>query len=157
MNNFHGPALKALTERIEAMAMEDYVSEKDRELLDYFASLYKNSNKGIKGRGKDRRIAVTPASVPLQQPVVQPSVEPVPPVYGPNAAHAAPFPPFAGGIPDPRAISYNQMSAGSPSASTGSYQHVKLEETHEPSFGAHDSIVYDDQGRHELAFADRLL
>jgi len=28
----------------------------DRELWTYFASLYKNSNKGIKGRGKDRKI-----------------------------------------------------------------------------------------------------
>ena len=29
----------------------------DRELWEYFARLYKNSNKGIKGRGKDRRIS----------------------------------------------------------------------------------------------------
>lgn len=28
----------------------------DRGLWEYFATLYKNSNKGIKGRGKDRRI-----------------------------------------------------------------------------------------------------
>jgi hypothetical protein len=31
----------------------------DKELWEYFASLYRNSNKGIKGRGKDRRIATT--------------------------------------------------------------------------------------------------
>lgn len=36
--------------------MEDEVSESDRELWKYFSTLYKNSNKGIKGRGKDRRI-----------------------------------------------------------------------------------------------------
>ena len=29
----------------------------DRALWEYFADLYKNSNKGIKGRGKDRRIS----------------------------------------------------------------------------------------------------
>lgn len=33
------------------------MSPQDRELWEYFATLYKNSNKGIKGRGKDRRIA----------------------------------------------------------------------------------------------------
>ncbi|KAJ5884151.1 C2H2 transcription factor (Azf1) [Penicillium subrubescens] len=33
----------------------------DRELWEYFAELYKNSNKGIKGRGKDRRISTTSA------------------------------------------------------------------------------------------------
>ena len=34
----------------------DAVSSADKELWEYFATLYKNSNKGIKGRGKDRRI-----------------------------------------------------------------------------------------------------
>lgn len=33
------------------------VPEEERELFEYFAKLYKNSNKGIKGRGKDRKIA----------------------------------------------------------------------------------------------------
>lgn len=32
------------------------MSRADRELFEYFAELYKNSNKGIKGRGKDRKI-----------------------------------------------------------------------------------------------------
>ena len=36
--------------------MDVEVSESDRELWEYFSTLYKNSNKGIKGRGKDRRI-----------------------------------------------------------------------------------------------------
>lgn len=36
------------------------INPQDRELWEYFATLYKNSNKGIKGRGKDRRI--TPSS-----------------------------------------------------------------------------------------------
>lgn len=34
----------------------DAVSAADKDLWDYFTSLYKHSNKGIKGRGKDRRI-----------------------------------------------------------------------------------------------------
>lgn len=42
------------------MADADPMSPQDRELWEYFATLYKNSNKGIKGRGKDRRI--TPSS-----------------------------------------------------------------------------------------------
>lgn len=37
------------------------MSPADRELWEYFAELYKNSNKGIKGRGKDRRISTTNA------------------------------------------------------------------------------------------------
>ena len=35
----------------------DPVTAQDKELWEYFATLYKNSNKGIKGRGKDRRIS----------------------------------------------------------------------------------------------------
>ncbi|KAJ4350552.1 DNA-binding transcription factor [Ascochyta clinopodiicola] len=44
---------------------EDWVSQEDQKLWEYFASLYKNSNKGIKGRGKDRRISAlsTPNSL----------------------------------------------------------------------------------------------
>jgi len=38
------------------------VSQEDKELWEYFASLYKNSNKGIKGRGKDRRISAMSSS-----------------------------------------------------------------------------------------------
>jgi hypothetical protein len=38
------------------------VNAHDKELFEYFASLYKNSNKGIKGRGKDRRISTAPSS-----------------------------------------------------------------------------------------------
>ena len=38
----------------------DAVSAMDKELWEYFATLYKNSNKGIKGRGKDRRIFANP-------------------------------------------------------------------------------------------------
>ena len=32
-------------------------SSQERELFEYFADLYKNSNKGIKGRVKDRKIS----------------------------------------------------------------------------------------------------
>jgi hypothetical protein len=39
------------------------VTAQDKELWEYFASLYKNSNKGIKGRGKDRRISAATASM----------------------------------------------------------------------------------------------
>lgn len=38
------------------------VNLQEQELWEYFANLYKNSNKGIKGRGKDRRIAATKRS-----------------------------------------------------------------------------------------------
>ncbi|KAK7190248.1 hypothetical protein DPSP01_006779 [Paraphaeosphaeria sporulosa] len=61
-NKFHAPALRFLTQKFACINPGDPVHREDKELWEYFASLYKNSNKGIKGRGKDRRIATAPAS-----------------------------------------------------------------------------------------------
>jgi hypothetical protein len=61
-NKFHASTLKYLTTKFATINPGDYVSQADKELWEYFASLYKNSNKGIKGRGKDRRISATSSS-----------------------------------------------------------------------------------------------
>lgn len=51
-NRFHLNTLNELTQKLAEMDPNENIAPKERELLDYFASLYKNSNKGIKGRGK---------------------------------------------------------------------------------------------------------
>lgn len=51
-NGFHLDALSKLTVRLAQLDPNEIISPDERELLEYFASLYKNSNKGIKGRGK---------------------------------------------------------------------------------------------------------
>lgn len=56
-NKFHASALRVLTERFAAIREPDEISPVDRDLFEYFAELYKNSNRGIKGRGKDRKIS----------------------------------------------------------------------------------------------------
>ncbi|KAF2254006.1 zinc finger protein-like protein OZF [Trematosphaeria pertusa] len=61
-NKFHAPTLRYLTQKFACISPGDWVTEKDKELWEYFSSLYKNSNKGIKGRGKDRRISAAPSS-----------------------------------------------------------------------------------------------
>jgi len=43
--------------KFSSVDIGELMNSQDRELWEYFATLYKNSNKGIKGRGKDRRIA----------------------------------------------------------------------------------------------------
>ncbi|MCJ1395248.1 hypothetical protein MMC18_008132 [Xylographa bjoerkii] len=58
-NKFHAEALRKLTDIFASMQEGDTVSATDKELWEYFSALYKNSNKGIKGRGKDRRISMT--------------------------------------------------------------------------------------------------
>ena len=52
-NRFHLKTLQDLTRRLaQFSASLDEIPERDRSLFEYFASIYKNSNKGIKGRGK---------------------------------------------------------------------------------------------------------
>ncbi|KAG4275606.1 hypothetical protein FPRO04_14372 [Fusarium proliferatum] len=57
-NNFHKKTLKKLTMKFaKIIASGEEVTEADRELFEYFATHYKNSNKGIKGREKTRTVA----------------------------------------------------------------------------------------------------
>jgi len=62
-NKFHADTIRRLKARFETYVEGDVVAEWEKEMWEYFGGLYKNCNKGIKGRGKDRRISTT-ASVP---------------------------------------------------------------------------------------------
>ncbi|PMD43258.1 hypothetical protein L207DRAFT_422668 [Hyaloscypha variabilis F] len=55
-NKFHIATIRALTSKFASIKDGDIVHAADKELWEYFANLYKNSNKGIKGRGKDRKV-----------------------------------------------------------------------------------------------------
>ncbi|OBT83043.1 hypothetical protein VE02_09213 [Pseudogymnoascus sp. 03VT05] len=58
MNKFHKETLRKLTARFAAAEEEGGEKEgEEDELLEYFRSLYRNANKGIKGRGKGRKVA----------------------------------------------------------------------------------------------------
>jgi hypothetical protein len=52
MNKFHKDTLARLSSQLACP------SDDDRELKEYFTSLFRNSNKGIKGRGKGRKVEV---------------------------------------------------------------------------------------------------
>jgi hypothetical protein len=56
--------VRYLTQKFATYREGDPVTTQDKDMWEYFADLYKNSNKGIKGRGKDRRISTiaSPAS-----------------------------------------------------------------------------------------------
>ena len=48
--------------KFASMTDREAVPDGDKDLWEYFSELYKNSNKGIKGRGKGRKIAAMPTS-----------------------------------------------------------------------------------------------
>ena len=56
-NKFHIETIRHLKERFLNIKEGDVVESWEKEMWEYFGGLYKNCNKGIKGRGKDRRIS----------------------------------------------------------------------------------------------------
>ncbi|KAH7635589.1 hypothetical protein B0T09DRAFT_379383 [Sordaria sp. MPI-SDFR-AT-0083] len=63
-NKYHNEAIKALAARFDAIEDWSTVSKEDMEIFNDFAEVYKNSNKGIKGRGKHRKVKSVPLSSP---------------------------------------------------------------------------------------------
>ncbi|KAG9232773.1 putative asparagine-rich zinc finger protein AZF1 [Amylocarpus encephaloides] len=61
-NKFHVATIRTLTAKF-ASTDGDSIRSKDKELWEYFANLYKNSNKGIKGRGKEQKIGDSPMAL----------------------------------------------------------------------------------------------
>ncbi|EEH16883.2 hypothetical protein PABG_06970 [Paracoccidioides brasiliensis Pb03] len=74
-NKFHTQTLRNLTLRFESIGNSDRMSPQDKELWDYFSTLYRNSNKGIKGRGKDRRVSTAKRSTSTYEGSVSDSDE----------------------------------------------------------------------------------
>jgi hypothetical protein len=70
-NKFHIATIRRLKERFEHIAEGDVVEEWEKSMWEYFVGLYKNCNKGIKGRGKDRRISNTSAIPPYGVPMFE--------------------------------------------------------------------------------------
>ncbi|KDN60024.1 hypothetical protein CSUB01_10714 [Colletotrichum sublineola] len=73
-NKYHEKTLMEITDWIVSISDVDALSDGQRELYWYFANLYKNSNKGIKGRGKGCRVSkrdvkfrVAPSSYPVKR------------------------------------------------------------------------------------------
>lgn len=62
-NKFHIATIRSLTAKFASIKDGDIVHAGDKELWEYFANLYKNSNKGIKGRGKDRKVGSNSSSM----------------------------------------------------------------------------------------------
>ncbi|KAI1776027.1 hypothetical protein F4818DRAFT_366881 [Hypoxylon cercidicola] len=99
-NHFHAETLRDLTVRFSNLPPGSKLSEEDQKLFNYFAELYKNSNKGIKGRGKDKdkhrrdgpkhRGSTTPSvSHYSVQPSVQHHIYPHPRLH---TQHGLPYP-----------------------------------------------------------------
>ena len=106
-NKFHESTVKKLAAKFATMENPENLSKADQELWQYFADLYKNSNKGIKGRGKNRNVG----PVARISPVIPNSG--ISPQYPVQQHHHAQMPPptHHHGLSHPAAYS---MSRGAP-------------------------------------------
>lgn len=160
-NKFHAQALKELTLKFANLDPDGAnVSEKDREIWEYFATLYKNSNKGIKGRGKDRKVGppVQPShhsAIPSQYPV-----QPPPPRvhHHPQQTHT--------NLHHPASLAHYSMSRNNQPTMMGNYnpsvprdgpQPYEIFDVDTASHAPTSSTntVYEDHSR-DLTFGDRI-
>lgn len=83
-NKFHLPTLNRLTQSLAELsgdALENLPPE-EKDLLDYFRKLYKNLNKGIRGRGRGKKVApVAEEEMPLVPLAVKEEPVPLDPHY----------------------------------------------------------------------------
>ncbi|KJZ74183.1 hypothetical protein HIM_06414 [Hirsutella minnesotensis 3608] len=134
-NNFHKETLHRLTTMFVRFAQMGEVPDEHQELFEYFKVHYKNSNKGIKGRGKARTVAPksknesqAPSSLAfphLPMPTQQPTYVPGPSNAMANIQHHHP-------------------------SNCGMFDQ-------QPSSGGPSGILYEDEHARQMAFsADRL-
>ncbi|POR36435.1 Asparagine-rich zinc finger protein AZF1 [Tolypocladium paradoxum] len=134
-NNFHKDTLQSLTAMFVKFAQMGDVPDEHQELFEYFKVHYKNSNKGIKGRGKARTVApklkgdsqatASLAFPHLPMPSQQPTYIPGPP----NSMASIPRHHPAGG--------YGMFDQ-------------------QPDHSGANGMLYEDEHSRQMAFADRL-
>jgi len=124
-------------------------------MWEYFATLYKNSNKGIKGRGKNRKVGLAPGPSPISP---HPAFSTHFAVHSPPMPHTLPHPPHSvHNLPLPGPYTtMHRPPPPPPPPQPGMMMHMP----HRVPRGTYDMYedgVYEDEhGRAELAFGDRM-
>jgi hypothetical protein len=125
-NNFHKETLKDLTNMFVKFVQLGSVPDEHQDLFEYFKEHYKNSNKGIKGRGKARTVAVRKPKGSSHQTTVA----------VPMMAHQFSQPPMTSSAP-----AYVPRSFG------------MFESEHDHGAGG---LLYEDEHSRQMAFANRM-
>jgi uncharacterized Zn-finger protein len=159
MNKFHANTLQHWTTKFQHATVDDDMTPEEREMFEYFASLYKNSNKGIKGRGKDRKVSAitqTPGGIGVQNhfPVQHSSF------HMHSSVQHLPHPVLAhsGGLGHygmPQNAGHHIMAGRDP---RDSYEMYDVDQDSVSGRGAGSSTagtVYDEEHSRDLAFQDR--
>ncbi|KAK3684842.1 hypothetical protein B0T22DRAFT_199956 [Podospora appendiculata] len=164
-NKFHADVLNALIVRFSSLEDTSKVTKEDREMWEYFATIYKNSNKGIKGRGKRRKVEPTTqpksgaptGTVPSQYPVSQSHGH----AHAPDAAHHLHHPtPHHGLSAHSMSRPHLLVNQNARGTTHNSYEMFDADDDSSvngsgPSSTTSGHAYDEDQGR-DLAFGDRI-
>lgn len=167
-NNFHKKTLKDLTTKFaQILSSGDEVPEADRELFEYFATHYKNSNKGIKGRGKARTVAERKSKVASHSPEGTPIMTAQFPLPQVSLPHQVPLPHHHQhhGLSHPGSLAAYSMSRGHPSmlnsmpreGQHGGYEMFEGMDAHSPVQASNaNGMMYEEEHARHMAFTERL-
>ncbi|KAK0636191.1 hypothetical protein B0T17DRAFT_587436 [Bombardia bombarda] len=165
-NKFHVQTLEALLNKFATAEDISTVSKDDREMREYFASLYKNSNKGIKGRGKHRKVQpaaqlspVTPHHTTAPSHFGFPTLHGLPHVlHTPhNLLHGHPHQ----GLSHPASYSMSRPHLMAHAGTRDTHNTYEMFDTEESVVGSGtpspaSGPIYDEDHGRDLAFGDRM-
>ncbi|KAH7016115.1 uncharacterized protein B0I36DRAFT_368731 [Microdochium trichocladiopsis] len=142
-NKFHAETIKTLTAKFAGILQAGgELQGDDKELFEHFAIHYKNSNKGIKGRGKDRKVNTVTSA-----PAVPSRHYPVPQAPHHSMAHGLPYPAVGSSSAFGHYGTYNMLMARD--ARRG-YEGYDMD--HDSVSASSTTGTLSDEGHH---FADR--
>ncbi|KAI1853709.1 hypothetical protein JX265_003958 [Neoarthrinium moseri] len=169
-NKFHKEAVEALAKKFAEASVEDLTDPQERTLFNHFKDIYRNMNKGIKGRGKGRTINGKRAS---KSPALQvdcsayPAQQRTPPLEHTEPQHFSQMQHYPQhGLPQmqawnysmPRDSSYNMMIDRVPRG----YEMYEMDQesmsrgSATGTLGTPATSVYDEDHSRGLAFRERL-
>ncbi|KAI0122861.1 hypothetical protein BJ170DRAFT_115080 [Xylariales sp. AK1849] len=163
-NRFHKETLQKLKQKFGSMAIDDIKDPKDRELISYLRQYYKNANKGIKGRGVNRKIGPVGRAVPTASFQRYATQERTPPLEQPMAYHFPQAPNFTqhglqidtNSYNLPRDGSYHIIINRDPRAGYGIYDVDQESMCGSGATTSTPGTVYDEEHSRDLAFRDRM-
>ncbi|KAK4184308.1 hypothetical protein QBC35DRAFT_60321 [Podospora australis] len=136
-NKFHNNTIRRLTQKFSLITDWSSASDEDREMFEYLATLYKNSNKGIKGRGKRRNVALLVHSDQPGSPMSPQSA-----IHSPHSMHIPHGLPQLC-LPQPRHDSFPFHGLSNPAAYNMSRPNLTVNLGHHRPHGHGGYMMYD--------------
>ncbi|KAI9149246.1 Asparagine-rich zinc finger protein AZF1 [Paramyrothecium foliicola] len=144
-NSYHAESLAKLTDTFIKYAGAEEIPAEHRDMFEYFKEHYKNSNKGIKGRGKDRTITKTRSKADHKK---------TPPRASATSQYQQPSPQTQQrGSGYPMVQGPSTMMAHMPrSHQSNPYMFASEQEQHANA----SHMLYEDEHSRQMAFTERL-